>query len=248
MLELTLDARLDLAASSARHGAGLFETLRVKDGRVLRLAHHLERLDSGCRFLGLEPPPKTETVQSFLEHAEGFSTLGSGVLRLWAVDRALIAGFGPWEPVLPDSIQIGLSKGTTRLSSNPCNRYKTLSYLENLLMIREAQARGLFEVLALNESGALTDGGRTNVFLALGGDVFTPQVQDGALPGVARRQLLEAGLAKERRLLAGDLDQAEAVFLTNSLQGLLCVERADWGRSWNPRHPWRGQAELVLAS
>jgi branched-chain amino acid aminotransferase len=66
MLELLTDTRIDLAASGARHGEGLFETLRVRDGVPLRLAAHLERLAAGARFLGLEAPPGPEAVLAFL--------------------------------------------------------------------------------------------------------------------------------------------------------------------------------------
>ena len=66
MLELLTDTRIDLARSGARHGEGLFETLRVRDGAPLRLAAHLERLAAGARFLGLEPPPPLVQVQAFL--------------------------------------------------------------------------------------------------------------------------------------------------------------------------------------
>ena len=64
----------------------------------------------------------------------------------------------------------------TRRSANPLNRFKTMAYLENLLLTREAEDRALYEVVALNESGRLTDGGRTNLFLVTGDEILTPPV------------------------------------------------------------------------
>ncbi len=110
-----------------------------------------------------------------------------------------------------------------RSSGSPLNRFKTLSYLENRLLHREAEAQGWFEALALNERGQLTDGGRTNVVLVLEGQALTPPVQDGALPGIARRVLLEAGLAREASLEPRDLESAEGVFLVNALRGWIGV-------------------------
>jgi branched-chain amino acid aminotransferase len=219
MLELLTDTRVDLARSGARHGVGLFETIRVRRGAPLRLEAHLQRLAAGARFLGLEPPPEPPEVLAFLAARTGCRGLASGALRLLAVDRSLLVTVAPWAPDLPDRIELGVSRHIRRISGSPLHGFKTLSCLENRLLDREAAGRGLFEVLALNEDGRITDGGRTNVFLALGGRLLTPAAADGALPGVARRTLLEAGLAQEAALTPDDLAGAEAVLLTNALRG-----------------------------
>jgi branched-chain amino acid aminotransferase len=224
MLELLTDGRIDLARSGARHGFGLFETIRVRDGLPLRLEAHLERLAAGARFLDLEPPPGPEAVLGFLAARTPCAGLASGVLRLVAVDRMLLVSVAPWEPARPARIELGVSRELRRMSGSPLNRFKTLSCLENRLLAREAERRGLFEVIAPNERGRLTDGSRTSLFLALGGQLLTPPAADGALPGVARRILLEAGLAREAPLTARDLARAEAVLLTNALQGAVPVQ------------------------
>jgi branched-chain amino acid aminotransferase len=246
MLELLTDTRVDLAACSARHGEGVFETLRVRDGVPLRLAAHLERLAAGARFLGLEPPPDLEAVRAFL--AGPCSGLASGVLRLLAVDRTLRVTAEPWEPSDPGPVVLGLSRATRRCSWSPLNRFKTMSYLENRLMAREAEGRGLFEVVAPNEAGRLTDGSRTSLFLVLDGKMLTPPVADGALPGVARGCLLAAGLATEAPLGPSDLARAEAVLLTNSLRGAMPVDALeDKGiRAPDPGHALLRAARAAL--
>jgi branched-chain amino acid aminotransferase len=223
MLELLTDTRIDLARSGARHGAGLFETIRVRAGAPLRLGAHLERLAAGARFLGLDAPPGPEAVAAFLAARSPCAALASGVLRLVALDRSLHVTVTPWEPDRPARIELGLSLETRRLSGSPLNRFKTLSCLENRLMAQEAGRRGLFEVIALNEHGRLTDGSRTSLFLVLEGRLLTPPAADGALPGVARRALLEAGLAMEAPLTPMDLARAEAILLSNALQGAVPV-------------------------
>ena len=245
MLELLTDTRIDLARSGARHGEGLFETLRVRDGAPLRLAAHLERLAAGARFLGLEPPPPLVQVQAFLAARTACAALSSGVLRLVAVDRLLLVTAGPWQPARPGRIELAVSLELRRFSGNPLNRFKTLAYLENRLLAREAGRRGLFEVVAANEQDRLTDGSRTSLFLVLDGRLLTPPVADGALPGVARRTLLEAGLAREAPLTPRDLAGAEAVLLTNSLQGAVPVDVLA-GRALDPGHPLLVQAAALL--
>jgi branched-chain amino acid aminotransferase len=243
MLELLSGVATDLACSGARHGEGLFETIRVRDGAPLRLAWHLERLAAGARFLGLEPPPDEAAVRAFLGCTD-CPGLASGVLRLLAVDRTLQVTVAPWRPARPARIILGLCRETTRMSSSPLNRFKTLSYLENRLMAREAERRGLFEVVALNEAGRLSDGSRTSLFAVLGGRMLTPPAADGALPGVARRCLLEAGLAEEAPLTPRQLERAEAALLTNALQGAVPVDALE-GRTGPPLDP--GHALLAAA-
>ena len=223
MLDLLTDTRVDLAQSGARHGSGLFETIRVHQGAPLRLESHLERLAAGANFLGLEAPPAPEAVLDFLAAHTLCGTLASGVLRLVAVDRSLLATVAAWEPLRPARIELGVSGVLRRFSASPLNRFKTLSYLENRLLAREAEQRGLFEVVACNERGHLTDGSRTSLFLVLDGALVTPPVVDGALPGVARGVLARAGLAREATLTVEDLDRAEAILLTNALQGAVPV-------------------------
>jgi branched-chain amino acid aminotransferase len=245
MLDLLNDTRVDLAGSGARHGLGLFETVRVRDGRPARLEAHLERLAAGTRAFGLEPPPDAGTVRAFLEESGTCAGLGLGVLRLVAVDRTLRAWAEPWADRRPERVQVALS-AQRRFSASPLNRFKTLAYLENRLLAGEAERRGLFEVIALNEAGRVTDGSRTSLFAVLDGQLRTPPVADGALPGVARRVLLEAGLAREAPLAPVDLLRAEALLLTNALHGAVPVHGLDGGGPLDPGHALlRRAAELL---
>ena len=104
----------------------------------------------------------------------------------------------------------------------------------------------MFEVVALNEADHLTDGGRTTLFIVSEGRVVTPAVADGALPGVARRVLLKAGLAVEASLRPEDLYRADGAFLTNALHGVVPVDRVEGGTSKDIRHPTISAAATLL--
>jgi len=229
MLELSLRSTLDLPRSDARHGYGLFETLRIQDGAPRWLDLHLERLARGCAFLGLAEPPEPEEVLAFLASPLAGQDL-LGRLHLTAVDGRLLADLSSLPPHPPLPVTLALARDLRRSSASPLNRHKTLSYLENRLLQREAEARNVFEVVALNEDGRLTDGGRTSLFLVRGGRVLTPPVEDGALPGIARQVLLEARLVVEGSLHPQDLEEAEGIFLANALRGVLPVRWDGAGR------------------
>jgi branched-chain amino acid aminotransferase len=227
MLELSTETRLDLAHSAARHGAGLFETVRIAQGQARHLELHLERLAAGCAFLGLETPPDAPTVEVFLRGHTDFGAHASGVLRMIAVDGRLLLWVQSFQPGAPRPVSLGRSLETLRFTGNPLNRFKTLSYLENQRLFQEAESRGHFDVIAVNEKGHLSDGGRTTLFAVMGGRIFTPPLSDGALPGIARRVLLDSGCVEEASLTWEDLAHTEAVFLANALRGVIPVEHLE---------------------
>ena len=77
------------------------------------------------------------------------------------------------------------------------------------------------EVLFFNEVGELCEGSFTSVFIEKHGQLQTPKLSCGLLPGVFRRSLLDSGKAVEAILKLEDLEQADLVFIGNSLRGLI---------------------------
>ena len=86
-----------------------------------------------------------------------------------------------------------------------------------------AEAKGAFDMLFFNERGELTEGGRSNVFVKLDGQWYTPPLWAGVLPGVMRQVLLEdpAMQARERSISRTELLHAEALVVCNALRGAL---------------------------
>jgi len=228
MLELSRDLTVDLAGSDARHGFGLFETCRIQDGRVRWLDLHLARMAAGCRLLGLPHLPEQAQVAAFL--ASHLDLPMAGGLRLIAVDGRLGVQVDAAPPPLAGPATLAVAMSLRRLAGAPGTRAKLLSYADNRLLHAEAAQRGLFEVIALNEAGRLTDGGRTTLLVVRDGEVLTPPTTDGALPGIARRVLLEAGCVKEASLTPEDLAQAEGLMLVNALRGGIAVKEDPQGK------------------
>ena len=82
-------------------------------------------------------------------------------------------------------------------------------------------AQGAQEVLFLNENGYLTEGSYTTLFVKRNGSLQTPALRHGLLPGTFRAGLLERGLASEADLTLQDLQEAEEVYVGNSVRGLM---------------------------
>ena len=77
-------------------------------------------------------------------------------------------------------------------------------------------------MILLNRRGEVCEGTITNVFADIGdGVLLTPPLRCGLLPGVLRSELRESGTAREAVLSEDDLRRAKAIFVGNSLRGLI---------------------------
>lgn len=98
---------------------------------------------------------------------------------------------------------------------------------ERGLYVRErgkALEAGCHEVLFINRQGEVTEGSIANVFIRRGGRLLTPPVRCGLLGGTFRRFLLERGVAAEEILTREDVLAADAVYVGNSVSGLVRVQ------------------------
>lgn len=74
------------------------------------------------------------------------------------------------------------------------------------------------EIIFLNERGQVTEGANSNIVARIGGELYTPPLDSGLLPGTFREELIETGIITERTITGPELDEAEEVFLINSVR------------------------------
>ena len=87
--------------------------------------------------------------------------------------------------------------------------------------VRLQRERGADETIFLNERDEVAEGSRSTVFIRRAGQLLTPPLSAGILDGVLRGALISEGRCAEAMLTRDDLASAEAVFLGNSLRGLI---------------------------
>ena len=125
---------------------------------------------------------------------------------------------------------------------DPLARHKSLNYWSRRLAFEEARRRGADEALFSTPDGRIWEGSRTNLFLVRDETLWTPGLEGPIVPGIMRGLVLELapalGLAiREGDLSGHDLDEAEEVFLTNAVRGIIPVARAS-GRVFEAPGPW----------
>ncbi|MFX1684580.1 aminodeoxychorismate synthase component I [Paraburkholderia sp. A2RI-6] len=215
--------------TEADPGIELFETMYATRAQGVRhIERHLARLAAGAAWLGF--PCDVEALRERLvEACAAFSeadvphrlrlALGkSGVVTLTSAPLA------PLAPLAHDTVGVLLAPdhGFAPVASGDALLLrKSTRRAEFDRAWREAEAQGGFDMLFFNERGELTEGGRSNVFVKLDGQWWTPPLSSGLLPGVMRGVLLADAAfgARERALTREDVLNAEALLLTNALRG-----------------------------
>ncbi|HEV2898038.1 MAG TPA: aminotransferase class IV family protein [Pseudaminobacter sp.] len=203
----------------------LIETLRWEPARgFVRLKRHMARLAASARELGFELSPAG--TDRALRDAVG----GGAALRVrltLAQDGKSKVTTQPYTPLAPDAVWT-LKIAETRLDANdPLLRHKTTRRAIYDAARAEFPREEADEVILLNQHGQVCEGTITNVFADMGdGVLLTPSLRCGLLPGVLRGELLESGRAKEAALTEDDLRRTKALFVGNSLRGLIRVRLA----------------------
>jgi branched-subunit amino acid aminotransferase/4-amino-4-deoxychorismate lyase len=198
---------------------GVFETLRVIDGRPLFVPEHAAELQRAANALGLDP-----TLD--LAEARAGLPLRSGRWR-WVVTAQSSRAFFTEEEAVPgDPLEISVSP--VRVGSNNWDaRFKTVSYLAH------AQARKMAatpEVVLLNEHRHIASAAGANIFWRRGERFYTPAHEAGCRCGVVRGFVLKRREVEEGHFALEDLLEADEIFLTNSMRGVVSV-RALEGRA-----------------
>jgi len=221
------------------YGDGLFETLRVESGAAEHVGPHLDRLLAGLRRVEIEIPEDRAALEAAVAAVALAAPRPVARLRI-TVTRGMegrptrLVTAASYQP--PDAAQVGegvavLLVPDLRIDSRgPLAGLKSPCWQANRLALLRAERAGAFEAILVNERGHLAEGARSNLLVALDEGLFTPPLDDGCLPGIVRRRLLDQGTVAERSLTPEDLAGAHAMFLTNSLIGVLPVGRVDGRR------------------
>ena len=210
------------------NGAGfeLIETMRWEPGSgFLRFERHLARLYASAAELGFACDP--ERIGEVLSNAVNGQLIALRVRLALQHSGEAAAAVQPYEPLPADKVW-RLQLARIRLDSgNMLLRHKTSLRQVYTQARAEYLATRAEEVLLANERGELCEGTITNLFADFGdGPLATPRLDCGLLPGILRGELLDEGRAVEAIYSFDDLKAAKAIFVGNSLRGLIPAQLA----------------------
>lgn len=229
------------------YGDGLFESIRVMNGRIINFENHYTRLMQGVEALKMKPPATFS--KDFFEDqialliAENNIDQG-GWVRL-SVDRK------PGGKFLPESNHVDYYIEAQSIEENkftlndrgfridlyddikkdisPLSRYKTKNGLIYIMAKLRSQERGLDDLLIQNYKMGIIEGGSSNLFVVSNGVLYTPGLDLGPLGGTMRMQIINIALKNDIKVYECNISPqnllvADEVFLTNAIQGVIWVE------------------------
>jgi branched-chain amino acid aminotransferase len=223
-------------------GDGVFETLRVYDGRPFAWRRHLDRLEHSARGLGLVTPDRVDLQDAAhavlranaLSEARLRITVTGGVQPLGSERRdtrpTVIVAVSELKSVSPTITVVVVP--WARNERGATAGMKTISYAENVRALAYAQERGSGEAIFPNTRDELCEATGSNVFVVRDGRLCTPPASAGCLLGVTRALVLElaeeVGIdVDESAMRIGALADADEAFLTSTTREVQAITHVD---------------------
>ncbi|MGL4741757.1 MAG: aminotransferase class IV [Sarcina sp.] len=202
-------------------GQVIFETILVKNNKAILLEEHINRMNEGIRKLGIENVISIYEVEELIKK----NRLYNIVLKILVSDDNKIAIIREIPYSLNDYKNgYNLTVSTVKKNSTSIYPYiKSSNYFENLLERKKAKEKGFNECIFLNEQNFITECSMSNIFWIKDDIIYTSSLKCGLLNGILRTWVLKNYIVIEGAFLLEDLLKADAVFITNSIMGIMKV-------------------------
>lgn len=228
------------------YGDGLFESIRIMNGKVLNFTNHYKRMLLGAEKLKIRIPSfmnEDFMLQKINELIQKSEIREGGKCRL-SFDRCAGGTYAPESndvsyfievyPLISNRFELN-SKGLEvdlymemKKEKTSISNFKTKNGLLYVLASISAKEKGLDDYLICNTEGGIIEGTSSNLFVVSNGVLYTPGLEEGCLAGTMRMQVINMALQSgmkvyECNLLPQNLLIADEIFLTNAISGLIWI-------------------------
>lgn len=244
------EAKISVYDHGLLYGDGIFEGLRVYNGRIFKLEEHVDRLYESAKSILLNiPMTRQEMIDAHVEtvRRNGFRdvyirsivTRGVGSLGIdpRSCPKASVIIIVDKISLYPAELyQKGIDVVTVPTRRTAIDaltpRVKSLNYLGNVMAKMEVVRAGAFGGIMLNNDGYVTEGTADNIFVIKKGVLYTPPTHVGILQGITRDTIMEIAAqtgytVKEQVMTRHDLYIADEIFFTGSGAEVIPVINVD---------------------
>ncbi|KDR96583.1 4-amino-4-deoxychorismate lyase [Peptoclostridium litorale DSM 5388] len=218
------------------YGYGVFETIKVCRGRAVFLKEHYDRLMKGLDFLNIQADLDLQGFCDICEKLMRENVVEDGFLKIMSfkgrggsADIIIYTGKKVYVDEYERGFGICLADSRRNEYSKLCT-VKSMNYAENIIQKERAAGLGFEEAIFLNTRGDICEGCISNIFWVKEGRMYTPSINCGILPGIAREKVIELCAAEGIEIMEGgfgieDMEGADEIFITNSLMDIMPVNR-----------------------
>ena len=226
----------------AQYGDGIFESIRVENGKMPFFKYHLERIKASASTLKFEV-------------AEDVWSLWEGQLmrlvREWKATRRLklilartgpgrytpenregilLLTFEPLEDLKQSHAGIALAMDKSEFHVNSLGNHKSCSALPHVLAGMRSASKGQTQALQHHMSRGVIEAQSSNIFIRKDNQLITPHLASGCLDGVMRKVVLDWSTEwnaepTERKLLPPEVEEAKEIILCNAVHGPMPVSK-----------------------
>ena len=230
------NAKISIHDRGFLYGDGLIETLRIYKKAPFMLKSHLNRLMESASQIGYGAGIDTDSIKKAVLEVIKANTVDNGSIRITLTrgnseKRALYESLDQPNVLITitdsnsdeiEKVQQGVKAISGSDKRGMISNYKNNSMLASVLSYKEAVDKDAFDIIQITKKGFVTEGTRSNVFMVLDGILLTPPIDSNVLPGITRKVVLNIAQkndvkVEEDAIVGQDLQQAEEIFLTNSL-------------------------------
>ncbi len=232
------------------YGDGVFEGIRVYNGKIFECEAHVRRIYDSARSIRLEIPYTHEQFTAALHETYKANGFNDCYIRAVVTRGAGDLGLDPRKSVRPttfiiaDTLNVfprelyekGMSVITSSYIRNHPNstppRVKSLNYLNNVLAKIEANDAGVPEAIMLNHLGNVAECTADNIFVVRDGAITTPSIDQCILDGITRGVIIklarEAGLKLTEGIVQRhDVYVADEIFVTGTGAEVMPITKVD---------------------
>lgn len=210
-------------------GDGVFEVVRVYDGRPFAFDEHLARMELSAANLRLPVDLEAVRADAYRLLAEAGVGPEHDLLRIVVTRGGHRLLFTEPLPAAPERIRLGT---VTYAPTRVLDAIKSLSYAANMLAGRLARERGFDEALLVTPHGRVLEAPTSSLFWIKDGAVLTPPLEDHILASITRRIVIEVSGATEQPCPLDELLAADEAFLastTREVQPVAAIEDRSFG-------------------
>lgn len=244
------DAKISVFDHGLLYGDGVFEGIRMYNGRVFRLEEHIDRLYDSARVILLDIGIDKQAMTAAVLDTVRANGLTEGYVRLVVTRGVGCLGLNPFlcpkasiiviaaniSLYAPEKYDVGL-KVVTCSTRRPAPAalspsVKSLNYLNNVMAKVEAIHAEADEGLMLNEQGYVAECTGDNIFVIRDGRITTPPATAGALPGITWKVIFDIAAEKgvpieEREMTRYEIYTADEAFLTGTAAEVIAMVSLD---------------------
>jgi branched-chain amino acid aminotransferase len=244
------DAKITVFDHGLLYGDGVFEGIRVYNGKIFEMETHIRRLYESARVIRLDIPMSKDKLVKAVEKTVEANDIINGYVRLVVTRGVGTLGLNPFVCensrlfIIADNIQLYpeelYEKGMKIISATTVRNHplalppqvKSLNYLNSILAKIEALDNDVPEAIMYNHEGYVAEATADNVFIVKNGVIYTPPVEAGALEGITRNIVIKLAREEnlkvvEKNLTRFDLYICDEFFLTGTAAEVIGIVEID---------------------